>query len=486
MFATHTTLPTDVVRLALEAVYLTPDPTLWDDYGRGLRVAWFASTLRVSRTWYAAGRQALYQRIQVIAQNEQSNTLLTRTLSRNPHIAQLVKTLHVQTSANCQWRCRRRGVFPTPSIPLITEKGRGKWRRQQQDKKLAQLLGLCVGTTELSVEEPDLDLVISVLDSMGINLDRLVIKRAQDVHRHQWERLARSTFWRNLCSIQLYAIHPHLGGSFHQRIFGLDAAFLGETPFPRLETLEVVGCPNDLRTIIDIVRPTLKTLQCDQTDDTAEMGLSLVSAGLQILSLSVWPWTSLADLSSFTQLERLTVNLMDVKVLLPGGFTLIPPQNLPPSISVFELKIPIRFNPWCAASNVAQVLHTFNSGLLPNLRELIVSVDMDIPNQISAWTPVAFLLAGIAKRRGLEFRLDIRFRLVHPDLYKIDCFARAHYEMDLSRGVGRARNVERGEPPGLSVRILDGLLATAAHAYLCLCCVLYTSFCCCCLARYFD
>ena len=255
MVATHPTLPTEVVRLALEAAYLTPDTSLWDDYGRGLRVAWFASTLRVSRTWYAAGRQALYQRIQVIAQNEQSNTLFTRTLSRNPHIAQLVKTLHVQTSANCQWRCRRRGVFPTPSIPLITEKGRGKWRRQQQDKKLAQLLGLCVGMTELSVEEPDLDLVISVLDSMGINLDRLVIKRAQDVHRHQWERLARSTFWHNLRSIQLLATCLDHENTFHDAIYGLHDAFLSAEPFTRLERLEIVGYVHaeSLRSIIDAV-----------------------------------------------------------------------------------------------------------------------------------------------------------------------------------------------------------------------------------------
>ena len=340
--------------------------------------------------------------------------------------------------------------------------------------------------TELSVEEPDLALVISVLDSMEINLDRLVVKRAQDVHRRQWERLARSTFWRNLRSIQLYAIHPHLGGSFHQRIFGLDAAFLGETQFPRLETLEVVGCPNDLRTIIDVVRPTLKTLQCDQTDDTAEMGLSLVAAGLQVLSLSVWPSMPLADLSSSTRLKRLTIGLMDAQVRSPGRFTLISHQNLSPSISIFELKISERFNPRCAASNVAQVLHAFDVGLLPNLRDVTVSVDMDIPNRISAWTPVAFLLAGMAKRRGLEFRLDIRFKLGDTDLYKVDCFARAQYELENLRGVGRARKAERGEPPGLGLRILDGLLTTAAHAYLCLCCVMYTSFFCCCLARYFD
>jgi len=102
MLATHSALPTEVVRLVLEAAYLTPDTTLWDDYGRVLRVAWFASTLRVSRAWYIAGRQALYQRIQVVAQNERTNALLSRTLFRNPPIAQLVKTLHVQTSANCQ------------------------------------------------------------------------------------------------------------------------------------------------------------------------------------------------------------------------------------------------------------------------------------------------------------------------------------------------------------------------------------------------
>jgi len=70
MLATHPAHPTEVVRLALEAAYLTPDTTLWDDYGRGLRVARFASTLLVSLACYIAGRQALYHRIQVVAQSE--------------------------------------------------------------------------------------------------------------------------------------------------------------------------------------------------------------------------------------------------------------------------------------------------------------------------------------------------------------------------------------------------------------------------------
>jgi len=487
MVATHPTLPTEVVRLALEAAYLTPDTSLWDDYGRELRVAWFAGTLRVSRTWYSAGRQALYYHIQVVTQNERSNVLLARTLSQKPHVAQLVKILHVQTSANCQWRCRKRiTMFPTPSIPIVTRKGRKKWRRQQHDKKLAQLLGLCVGLTELSVEEPDLALAISVLDSMEINLYRLVIKRAHDVHYHQWERLARSTFWHNLRSIQLYAINPHISTSLYESIFGLDAAFLDGAPFPRLKTLEVVGCVNDLRTIIDVVRPTLKTLHCDQAVDTAEMGLPLVRDGLQTLSLSVWPPMPLADLSSFSRLEHLTIDLMTDNMYRPGGITLIPPQNIPPSISAFQLKIPERFNPWCAASDVAQVLHAFDVGLLPNLRDIIVSVEMDVPDQINAWTPAIFLLASIVKRRGLELRVDVRLKLGRPDLYKFDCFARVRYEQEKAREAERARKVERRGPPGLGSRVLDGLLTTAAHAYLCLCCVMYTSCCCCCLARYFD
>ena len=256
MVATHPTLPTEVVRLALEAAYLTPDTSLWDDYGRELRVAWFAGTLQVSRTWYSAGRQALYYHIQVVTQNEQSNALLARTLSQKPHVAQLVKMLHVQTSTNCQWRCRKRiTMFPTPSIPIVTRKGRKKWRRQQHDKKLAQLLGLCVGLTELSVEEPDLALAVSVLDSMEINLYRLVIKRAHDVHYHQWERLARSTFWHNLRSIQLLATCLDHENTFHDAIYGLHDAFLSAEPFTRLERLEIVGYVHaeSLRSIIDAV-----------------------------------------------------------------------------------------------------------------------------------------------------------------------------------------------------------------------------------------
>ena len=173
MTATSPTLPADVVRLALEAVYITPDYTLWDEYGRGRRVAWFASTLQVSRTWYIAGQQALYHRIQIVTQNERTNSLLIRTLSHKPHIAKMVKVLHVRSLEVCMggWCTGHRIQLPKPNIPLVTRKGRKAWRKKREHKKLVQLLGLCTSVIELSLEPPDLTPLTHMLDSSGVSIE---------------------------------------------------------------------------------------------------------------------------------------------------------------------------------------------------------------------------------------------------------------------------------------------------------------------------
>jgi len=487
MTATSPTLPTDVVRLVLEAAYITPDHTLWDEYGRGRRVAWFASMLQVSRTWYIAGQQALYHRIQIITQNERNTALLIRILSHKPHIAKMVKVLHVRSLDVCMggWCTGHRIQFPKPSIPLVTRKGRKAWRRQREHRTLVQLLGLCTNVTELSVEPPDIRPLIHILDSTRMSLERLSIGRAHDVPYDEWERLSRSMLWHNLRSIQLLATYLDHDNTFQDAIYGFDEAFLSTEPFTRLERLEIVGFVHgeNLRSIIEIVRPTLTTLQCNQITDISSMWLGPTSASLRNLVLSVPPFTPLANLSLFTRLDHLTVILRPDTGQRRNSVALISPQKLPPFISVFDLHIPEQFNPWRAASDVAQVLRAFNIGLLPNLRQIVVSADVGVLCELSTWTPAAFLLAGATKRRGLELRLDIRFKLHNHDLYKMDCFSRARHELDKAREVERAKKAELRGPPGVSDRVLDGLLTTAAHAYQYLCCVMYVSCCCCFLAQ---
>ena len=381
MGTTSPTLPADVVRIALEAAYLIPDHTLWDEYGRGRRVAWFASTLQVSRTWYIAGQQALYHRIQMVTQKERPTALLIRTLRQKPHIAQMVKVLGIHSLAYRQQRRCTKGaiVLPKPSIPFITSKGRKYWRKQRQNKTLAQLLGLCVGLTELRLDQPDLTLLARLLDSMKASLERLSIGRAHEVSHDQWELLAKSTVWRNLHSIQLLATYPDWGKTFHDGIYGLDLAFLSGNPFVRLEKLEIVGYVHaeTLRTIIDVVRPTLTTLQCDQTNDISAMCISPTSERLQSLVLSVSPFWPLADLSLFTRLEHLTLILCPELYHGRSRVGLRLSRNLPFFISVFELHITkwySRFDPWCIASALAQVLRAFEIGILLNLRRIVVSV----------------------------------------------------------------------------------------------------------------
>jgi len=490
MTATSPILPADVVRIALEAVYVTPNQTLWDEYGRGRRVAWLASTLLVSRAWYIAGQQALYHRIQIVTQNERTNSLLIRTLSHKPHIAQMVKVLHILSLAgSVYWCCKSRGIeLPKPSIPLFTRKGRKAWRVKWEHKKLVRMLGLYTSVTELSLEPPDLTLVTNVLDSTKVCMERLSIRRAHGVSHDQWDRLARSTLWHNLRSIQLLAAYPVRGDAFSDGIYGLDVAFLSAEPFTRLEMLEIVGHlhAENLLSVLDVVRPTLTTLQCDQTDDISEMWLGPISARLRNLVLSVPPFTPLANLRLFTQLDHLTIILRPETSQSPNGVALMSLRSLPPLISVFELHIPKRFNPWCAASEVALVLQAFDIGMLPNLRQIIVSVDIGLLHELLTWTPAAFLLDGATKRRSLEFRLDIRFKLYSSDLYKVDCFSRARHELDKARELERAKREERRGSPGIGDRVLDGLVATAVHAYQCLCCVMYVSCCCCFLAQIFE
>ena len=274
MVTTSPTLPADVVRLILEAAHITPDHTLWDDYGLGRRVAWFASMLQVSRTWYIAGQEALYHRIKIVARKERSNDLLIRTLTQHPHIAQMVKALYIQSPYDpvnyCKVGSHRRPSFSMLySIPFATHDWRKDWHAKRQQGKSVQLLRLCTAVTELSLEQPDLMLLTPVLDSTRVSMDRLTIVGIQDVTFHEWESLSQATFWRNLRSIQLLAVDPGDGSSLHKTIYNLDIAFLGFRPFTRLEELQIVGYvePVVLRRIVDIVRPTLTTLQCDQTND---------------------------------------------------------------------------------------------------------------------------------------------------------------------------------------------------------------------------
>jgi len=490
MTATSPMLHADVVRLALEAAYITPDHTLWDEYGRGRRVAWFASTLRVSRTWYIAGQQALYHRIKIITQNERTNTFLIRTLSRKLDIAQMVKVLHIQNLAECERRCYRgRGIhLPEPSIPLITQTGRKAWRKKRQHEKLAQLLGLCVGVAELSLDQPDLTLLTQGPDSTSVCLERLTIGRAHKVSHDQWNLLAWSLLWRNLRSIQLIATYSNRVNTFHDRIYGLNVAFPSAKPFMRLEKLEIIGYVHaeNLRSILDVVRPTLTTLQCDQTNEFSATSLSTISTMLRNLVLSVSPFTSLTNLSLFTRLDHLTVTLRFETSQRRNSASIISMHSLPPSISVFELYIPKRFNPWRAVSEVGPVMRAFDIGMLPNLRQIVVSVDIGVLYELAPWTPAAFLLAGVVKRRSLEFRLDIRFKLRNRDLYKVDCFSRARHEQDAAREEELAKRTKQRGLPGVGDCVLGGLLTTVAHAYQCLCCVMYVSCCCCFLAQVFE
>ena len=481
MVTTGPILPADVVRLILEAAHITPDHTLWDEYGLRRRVAWFASTLRVSRTWYIAGQKALYHRIKIVADEERSNDLLIRTLTRRPHIAQMVKALHIQSPYGRLRHCRkgipqlgRLGQLSViTSIPFATQLGRRDLRAKRQQKKPVQLLRLCTGVTELSLEKPDLTLLTPILDSIRASIERLTIVGAHAVSSDQWESMSQSTFWRNLRSIQLLAVDPVYGTSVYSTIGGLDLAFIGAGPFTCLEKLEIVGYvpATALQRIVDIVRPTLTTLQIDQTREMVEMCLSPTSVRLRNTGLSVPPVMRLVDLSLFARLEHLTFT-MRPKIIgrrINAAFRLF--HSLPSSISVFELLITDRFNPWRAASDIALILHAFNIGTLPNLRRIIASIEIQELNELGKWTTAAFLLTGVAKRHSLEFRLDVRFKPQERDAYRFNCFARARHELEKARAVKRAELDKRNGPPGPGVCILSGLLLTATLAYFCLCCL---------------
>ena len=355
------------------------------------------------------------------------------------------------------------------SIPFATHDWRKDWHAKRQQGKSVQLLRLCTAVTELSLEQPDLMLLTPVLDSTRVSMERLTIVVIQDVTFHEWESLSQATFWRNLRSIQLLAVDLEDGNPLHNTIYNLDIAFLGLRPFTCLEELRIAGYvePVVLRRIVDIVQPTLTTVQCDQSNDISAMCISPTSARLRSLVLSVSPFWPLADLNSFTRFEHLTLILCPDLYHGQSRVGLKLSRNLPPSISVFELHIHEWYNhldPWRTASALAQVLRAFDIGILPNLRCIVVSVKLWALNELGSWVPAAFLLTGAAKRRGLEFRLDIRFIPQYGDAYRFDCFAHARLEPTKVGDLEQAELDKRRGPPVPGVRVL-GLLSTVTLAY---------------------
>jgi len=437
------TLPIEVLHIILDATYLSPDHTLWPAYARRKRFAWFASTLRVSRAWYIAGRHALYHRIEIDPQDERTITLLIRTLTRRPLIAQMVKVLHVECTAH-QSRDVCTSLIPMSSYLYTTEWGRKAQRKNRRNKKLSPLLQFCVGLTQLRIDQPNFTDCMHALNRMSANLERPEIYNADWVTRAQWEHLAQSSFYHNLRSLRFDAGNPDNGSYWHCNLFALEAAFPSVGVFTRLEELEIVGCVEleQLNTILHIAGPTLKTLRCDQLDAQGESGLNIVAGTLHVLVLSVWYLTPIGDLTMFTRLDHLTIDLAYAILSTQWSRSIIF-RGLPPHISTFKLQIPELFEPWHAAAYVREVLRAFDLGFLPNLNKLVVSAILNSPQELHEWTPTALLLHGTVQRRGLVFRLDVRLDLRHPSMFNVDCFSRACVKQDNARHIEWRRMAQR-------------------------------------------
>jgi len=447
MCAVRSLFPVDVVRLILEAAYLNPDQTLWDEYGRRNRTAWFASTLSVARSWYSSGQRALYHRIEVATQDERTVDLLFRTLCRKPHVAQMVKILHIQSNIRPSRPLSTRSAFQftSPGIPIVTKKGRAAWRRKRQYGKMARILGICTDLNVLRVEQPDLDVLRCATEILSRSLERVEIHRAHEVRRDQWQHLAQSKFWRNLRCIHFDATSPAWRLPLHGTIFSLDSAFIGVETTWRLEHLAIgaFATTNDIHAILHVVGPTIKTLHCAQTERASSTWLPLVSAKLQTLVLSIWSHWHLADLSMLNQLDHLTIMVLTAYKQRPGDVPRFPLPCLPQSISTFELRVSDRLDPWCAAAHVADITRAFNLKAVPRLTLIVVTVLLRELQQLNEWLPVAFLASDVVKRRGLEFRVDIRFELHRPDLLQVDLFSRLRHQREKEKQEEQRKSTQR-------------------------------------------
>ena len=203
------------------------------------------------------------------------------------------------------------------------------------------------------------------------------------------------------------------------------------------------------------------------------MWLSLVSARLQILTISVWTSTPLTDLSLLERLTHLTVIPLPTEVPRSASTRIIPLRNLSPAMATFELNVGGGFDPWSTAAYVAEVLQAFDYGFIPSLSRVIISVCLSEIKHFGKWISAAFLLVRVVERRGLEFRLDMRFKLYHSEACKVDLFCKARYEWENKQNIQGVEGEEVSGPPGrggedprpqLGVwdRII-GLLTTAAH-----------------------
>ena len=434
MPAKHISLPIDVMRVVLEAAHVNPDHTLWDEHGRRRRAAWFADTLRVSRTWYIAGQQSLYYRVEIVSQPDYSVVLLVRTLLQKPHLARMIKVLHLQNTATTK-RMEESTESLVPSIPFITETGR-RTRRKKKEKILPRLLGLCTSLTDLCLDRLDLTELTPVLESIGFSLERIEIRRTHELTDTQWESLVRSEFWRNQRAIRFHATNPTMGRRTHEEIDGLDTSFLGTDDvkciggFTRLQELEIIGFTKaeNLWAMLCVVQPTLTALRCDQAENGSNLWLAPVATTLQTLDISIRPFTPLVDLSLLTRLEHLTVRILPGTRRRPTHTPCFTPPCITLLITVFELHVSERFDPWMAAVYIREVLQAFDFGVLPNLACIAVTSLMNAPGQLNDWMPAAYLLAEIVQRRGLKFRLNVRYEMHHPDMHKIDCFVRERQE----------------------------------------------------------
>jgi len=279
---------------------------------------------------------------------------------------------------------------------------------------------------------------------MGAKLERLEINDADWMVRAQWEHLAQSPFFHNLRSLRFDTGNPDNGSYWHCNIFTLDAAFFSVGAFARLEELEIVGCVEleQLNTILRIAGPTLKTLRCDQLDTQEQSGLNIVAGTLYVLVLSVWYLTPIGDLTMFTRLDHLTIDLAYAILSAPWSRSILF-HGLPPHISTFKLQIPELFEPWHAAAYLREVLRAFDSGFLPNLNALVISAILNSPQELQEWTPTALLLHRTVQRRGLVFRLDVRLDLRHPSMLNVDCFSRACGKQDNAKHIEWRRMAQR-------------------------------------------
>ena len=477
-------LPVSVIEHILFISYLEPDEQLWNRHSHRIRRHWFASLLRINKSWYTAGQPMLYRRIEADLDTPHLAKILLRTLKRKPDIVQMVKVVRV---GDHDWTFRDEVAdlimctLAVPKIPLVTERGTKSWLRARAFRRLNRIITICVAAVEARVGAEELGRLVHGLQAAAPRLTRLEIELSNRLDADLWRKIFHPATWAHLRALRLDASSTHWELFWDNEIPYLTSGFARQ--FQQLETLEVFGRIKQtvMREVLQVLQPTLQRLTCPQPYHEKPVPwrrplpkdfffLAPVQETLVALTLKVGCET-LINLSKMNALQTLTVILTHEGSREHGQFDAA--NVFPPQLRSIEYHTGPRVRPWDAAERVRNVLCAYDIGVLPNLHSMRIIVTIDRIRDVAPWLPV-FLFVHIAvQKRSLNIRTDLRLNfsfMEEAEHARVNRFAKAAYLSDQQHHKEYSEGLSRGQNPVISVVAWIGCAVCSVAYFGCCCC----------------